>query len=402
MKAPVKATGPLYTGVLLMREGQLSRVSGTCAARLNCLYSECPSRYKLRKMNLRLLILLNVLFITSLSFAQLPSGIIDVNGNVYGELDGKKVGVARILLVFSPSDTIRTDKSGRYQIRLPDFGEPIKVAILPSDYNIVVPPRGEIHFENLQPSKLTITCNIMVMGDKINEELMQQVTNLNKNIRALQKKNNLSERKVLALQNAMMDTVLHYRQIQANLESKLASQNQEIIKLRDSIKIIFQKYYEALDEKFLRQQEAFTSVSEKLNTYISRAADLKDYMSYIKLCFERGEAAQNYSRLIKEYNQIRDKINAEHSQDVSSVKHYWTSPATALQLEKTYDYLLKETHDDTFLLWIGKIYEYFAATPARPSQAQKAADSAQVLMNQKLEELKRQSEIIIELMRDQI
>lgn len=345
---------------------------------------------------------MNALFISSLAFAQLPAGIIDVNGNVYGELDGKKVGVARILLVFSPSDTVRTDKSGRYEVRLPDFGQPIKVAILPSDYNIVVPPRGEIHFENLQPSKLSITCNIMVMGDKINEELMQQINNLNKNIRDLQKKNNLSERKFLALQNTMMDTLLYYQRVQASLENKLDLQNQEILKLKDSIKVIFKKYYEALDEKFLRQQQAFTSVSEKLNTYISRAADLSDYMPYIKLCFERGEAAQNYSRLIKEYNQIRDKINAEHAEDISLVKHYWTNPATAIQLEKTYEYLLKDVHDDTFLLWIGKLYEYFTATPPRASQAQKVADNAQVLMNQKIKELKRQSEIIIELMRDQI
>lgn len=353
-------------------------------------------------MNLRCSILLIVLFVTNLSFAQLPSGIIDIDGNVYGEVDGKKVGVARILLLFSPSDTVRTDKTGRYEIRLPDFGKPVKVAILPSDYNIVVPPRGEIHFENLQPTKLSITCNIMVMGDQINEELLQQVNTLNKNLRELQKKNNLSERKILALQNTMMDTLLYYQQVQASLENKLDLQNKEILHLKDSIKIIFKMYYEALDEKFLRQQETFTDVSEKLNTYISRAADLSDYMPYIKLCFERGDAAQNYSRLIKEYNQIRDKINAEHSKDVSSVKHYWTNPTTALQLEKTYSYLLKEVHDDTFLLWIGKIYEYFTTTPARANQAQKAADSAQVLMNKQLEELKRQSEIIIELMRDQI
>ena len=293
-------------------------------------------------MNLRSFILLSVIFITNSCFAQLPSGIIDINGSVFGEIDGKKVGVARILLVFSPSDTIRTDKSGSYSIRLPDFGKPVKVAILPSDYNIVVPPKGEIHFENLQPSRLTITCNIMVMGDQINEELMQQVSSLNKNIRELQTKNNLSERKILALQNAMMDTLLHYQQVQSSLEKKLNLQNKEILQLKDSIKVILKKYYEALDEKFLRQQEAFTDVSEKLNTYISRAADLSDYMPYIKLCFERGEAAQNYSRLIKEYNQIRDKINAEHAKDISSVKHYWSSPATALQLEETYDYLLKE------------------------------------------------------------
>lgn len=353
-------------------------------------------------MNLRSFILLSVLFITNLSVAQLPSGIIDINGSVFGEVDGKKVGVARILLLFSPSDTIRTDINGRYEVRLPDFGKPIKVAILPSDYNIVVPPRGEIHFENLSPSKLTITCNIMVMGDKINEELVQQINSLNKNIRELQKKNNLSERKVLALQNTMMDTLLYYQRVQASLENKVDLQSQEILELKDSIKVIFKMYYEALDEKFLRQQQAFISVSEKLNTYISRAADLSDYMPYIKLCFERGEAAQNYSRLIKEYNQIRDKINAEHSEDISLVKHYWANPGTAMQLEQTYKYLLKETHDDTFLLWIGKLYEYFAATPPKANQAQKVADSAQALMNQKLEELKRQSEIIIELMRDQI
>jgi len=353
-------------------------------------------------MNLRSVILVSVLFITTISSAQLPSAIIDINGSVYGELDGKKVGVAKILLVFSPSDTVRTDASGRYEIRLPDFGEPIKVAILPSDYDIVVPPRGEIHFENLQPSKLTITCNIMVMGDQINEELLQQINSLNKNIRALQKKNNLSERKVLALQNTMMDTLLYYQQVQASLENKLDLQNQEILQLKDSIKIIFKMYYEALDEKFLKQQETFASVSEKLNTYISRAADLRDWMPNIKLCFERGDAAQNYSRLIKDYNQVRDKINAEHKKDISAVKHYWTNPETALQLESSYDYLLREVHDNTFLLWVSKINEYFTTTPVRANQAQKVADNAQTLMSQKLEDLKRQSEIIIELMRDQI
>ncbi|MDH4091952.1 MAG: hypothetical protein OEV74_20730 [Cyclobacteriaceae bacterium] len=353
-------------------------------------------------MNLRSFILLYALFITTLASAQLPKAIIDINGGVYGEIDGKKVGVARILLVFSPSDTVRTDASGNYEIRLPDFGMPIKVAILPSDYDIVVPPKGEIHFENLQPSKLSITCNIMVMGDQINEELMQQINSLNKNIRELQKKNNLSERKVLALQNTMMDTLLYYQQIQASLENKLDLQNKEILQLRDSIKIIFKKYYEALDEKFLRQQEDFTSVSEKLNTYISRAADLRDWMPKIKLCFERGDAAQNYSRLIKDYNQVRDKINAEHEKDISSVNHYWTNPETAKQLQETYNYLLNEVHDNTFLLWIGKINEYFAAVPAKPNQAQKVADAAQVLMKQKVAELEKQSEIIIELMRDQI
>jgi hypothetical protein len=64
--------------------------------------------------------------------------------------------------------------------------------------------------------------------------------------------------------------------------------------------------------------------------------------------------------------------------------------------------LLNEVHDDTFLLWVSKINEYFTTKPVRASQAQKVADNAQVLMNQKLEELERQSEIIIELMRDQI
>jgi len=353
-------------------------------------------------MNLRSSILFPILFISTFCFSQLPSGIIDINGGVYGELDGKKVGVARILLVFSPSDTIRTDQSGNYSIRLPDFGKPVKVAILPSDYDILVPPRGEIHFENLQPSKLTITCNIMVMGDEINEELMQQITSLNKNIRTLQSKNNLSERKVLALQNAMMDTLLYYHQVQVSLEKKLDLQNKEIVQLKDSIKIILNKYYEALDEKFLKQQEAFTSVSEKLNTYISRSADLSDWMPNIKLCFDRGDAAQNYSRLLKEYNQIRDKTNAEHSRDISSVNHYWSDAETALQLEKTYNYLLKEVHDQTFLLWIGKINQYFTTTPPKAKEAQKVADSARVLMIQKIEELKRQSEAIIELMRDQI
>ena len=83
----------------------------------------------------------------------------------------------------------------------------------------------------------------------------------------------------------MMDTLLYYQQVQASLENKLDLQNKEILQLKDSIKIILNKYYEALDEKFLRQQEAFTSVSEKLNTYISRAADLSDYMPIYKTLF---------------------------------------------------------------------------------------------------------------------
>ncbi|HEX6893498.1 MAG TPA: hypothetical protein VF141_22455, partial [Chryseolinea sp.] len=141
---------------------------------------------------------------------------------------------------------------------------------------------------------------------------------------------------------------------------------------------------------------------EKLNTYISRAKDLRDWMPSIKLCFERGDAAQNYSRLIKEYNQVRDEINGEHEKDISAVKHYWSDAASVKELEKTYDYLLKEVHDATFLLWISKINEYFKTAPARANQAQKVADNAQVLMTQKIDELMKQSEVIIELMRDQI
>ncbi|HMG92729.1 MAG TPA: hypothetical protein VK589_21875 [Chryseolinea sp.] len=354
-------------------------------------------------MNIRSLIfLLGTLFVTRQSYAQLPSAIIDVNGSVYGEVNGTKIGAARVLLIFSPDDTVRTDASGRYEIRLPDFGKPIKVAILPSDYNIIVPPAGEIHFENLQPSRLTITCNILVVGDEINAELMQQVSNLNKNIKDLQSKNKLSERKILALRNAMMDTLLHYQQVQSNLEKQLNLQSKEIAQLKDSIKVILKKYYAALDEKFLKQQETFASVSEKLNTYISRAKDLRDWMPSIKLCFERGDAAQNYSRLIKEYNEYRDKINGEHEKDISAVKHYWTDAESATELEKTYDYLLKEVHDATFLLWISKINEYFKTAPARANQAQKVADNAQVLMTQKIDDLKKRSEVIIELMRDQI
>jgi len=346
--------------------------------------------------------MLCAVFITNVSRAQLPSAIIDINGSVFGEVDGKKVGVARILLVFSANDTVRTDNDGRYEIRLPDFGKPIKVAILPSDYNIVVPPKGEVHFENLQPSKLTITCNIMVMGDEINAEMMQRINVLNEHVRGLQTKNNLSERKILALRNAMMDTLLYYQQKQAILENRLSEKDKEIIQLKDSIRIIFNKYYEALDEKFLRQQEAFASVSEKLNTYVSRAADLRDWMPSIKLCFERGDAAQNYTRLIKEYNEIRDRINAEHEKDIIAVKHYWTTQEPATELEKTYDFLLKEVHDDTFLLWVNKINEYFKSPNVRANQAQKVADNAEVLMSQKLKALKQQSEVLIELMRDQI
>jgi len=242
----------------------------------------------------------------------------------------------------------------------------------------------------------------MVVGDQINTELIQQIGNLNKNIQELQTKNKLSERKILALRNAMMDTLLHYQQVQSKLEKQVNLQSKEIAQLKDSIKVILKKYYEALDERFLRQQEAFASVSEKLNTYISRAADLRDWMPSIKICFERSDAAQNYSRLIKEYNEVRDKINGDHEKDLSAVKHYWSDSESGRELEKTYDYLLNEVHHDTFLMQIGKINDYFKTAPARANQAQKVADNAKILMTQKIDELKKRSEIIIELMRDQI
>ena len=344
---------------------------------------------------------MSLLLCASVASAQLPSAIIDINGSVFEESGGAKVGVARILLLFSPSDTIRTDVNGNYEIRLPDFGKPVKVAIVPDGYDIVTPPRGEIHFENLTPSKLTITCNIMVMGDQINEELLKEIDNLNANVARLQSKNNLSERKIMALRNAMMDTLLYYQRVQASMQKTINTQSQEIQQLRDSITIILKKYYQALDDKFLRQQETFKSVSEKLNTYASRAKDLRDWMPNIKLCFERADAQQIYSKLIKDYNEVRDQINAEHEADLTAVRHYWASNETAGQLEETYDYLLKEVHDDTFLTDIRKINEYFKV-PAKPKLAQKVADEAQVVMTRKLEQLDQQSALIIELMRDQI
>ena len=65
------------------------------------------------RMNFRSFIfLLGTFFISQLSYAQLPSAIIDVNGSVYGEVNGNKIGAARVLLIFSPDDTVRTDASG--------------------------------------------------------------------------------------------------------------------------------------------------------------------------------------------------------------------------------------------------------------------------------------------------
>jgi uncharacterized protein YkwD len=279
----------------------------------------------------------------------------ELRGRVVELVNGKAVGVSKITVYVDKASYDITGNDGSFKVQVPSGKNFIKITLENTNRQVIVPYEGVV---NLPPSG---NVDIQVCSQQ-NRELKAKVEQLNGNIKTLQSKYNLSQKRVEELQKEMVVKVLDFeKQIQIiqedNVRSKTANdaalkeKDDKIAQLESELQNTLQQLLKAKDEQFLRKQAQLEKIAGELKKYQIAGENLNDmilpdkiphYFSY------NGQAVEQLNGKVADYNTARELIMKNQDVNLSGVQHYWQDPSVTKALEGTYAYLLNELHEKNF------------------------------------------------------
>lgn len=286
-----------------------------------------------------------------------------VEGKIVQLFDNEKKAVSGVKISIPGQGSAMTEADGRFSIKVSSDLEYISLETSSSDL-FLLPDRM-----NLPPP----THNLEIMlccGEQVDPDFQERIDRLNAKIRKTEREKKLSQRQIIALQKVMFDTILHFqtelflnqktieklRAEQEDLQNENAELNSNIEQLtaanekqRAKIEELEDKLYDALQEKFLRQQQHYKLVSEELQEYLDRIKDLRDWLAHIENYFGHPKGRQQFVDCINSYNTAWKTISLSHQTHIQSVENYWDEVELAVRLNANYDFLLHDLHEDLML-----------------------------------------------------
>jgi hypothetical protein len=288
--------------------------------------------------------------------------VIEVRGRVVEMINGKAVGIPKVTVSISNTDSDITEADGSFTLYSKSGNQKfVRIAVTSMDNRqLLAPIEGLI---NIPPST-----NIEVLlCSQQNEVLKTKVSELNTKVKALQSKYSLSARQVQILQREMVDTILFYEQRIQEVQALSAQQNaaskseiqekDKIIKrLEADLRQTMQQLLAAKDEQFLQKQTHFKSISTTFRQYLDALYNMRDMLlpDRVSTYFINEAAINELGKKINAYNAARDALLAHQDAHITAVQHYWkdsreggTGSSVKEQVEATYTYILTDVHDRT-------------------------------------------------------
>ena len=301
----------------------------------------------------RFLFILLVL-ITHILAAQQHSDI-EVHGRVVEKVDGKIIGIPKVSLTLNGIDYEISEPDGSFTLHANLSNQKfVRLSITDIDNRQLISPMEGV--VEIPPSK---NVEILLCSQQ-NQALKTKVVELNNKVKSLQAKYNLSVRQVLNLQKELLDTIMFYEQRiqllraeanQHSVASKSVVQEKDKIirKLELELQQTMQQLIEAKDERFLQKQKHFQSISAGFRQYLDALYNLKDMLlpERVSHYFINPESINKFNGKVESYNSARDIVLTQQDANLTAVQHYWNDPSVKQQLAATYNYILKEVHDNT-------------------------------------------------------
>lgn len=280
-----------------------------------------------------------------MSFAQ---NLATLKGKVVELKDNKTVGVPGVVVSVSGESYDITGQDGSFKLVAPKGLDFVTITIKGASSTMISPFEGKVHLPpQYEPIEITL-CN------ENNQKLLRKVLELNNKVKSLQKSNRLSTQQAERLQRTMLDTILHYQSKVESLTYELTQTNQENIELKKQINalenqntLLEQRLLDALGEKFKNQLIAFQTISTGLNNYISRLKDMQLILptDAFACAGNTPGACDRFYTSIEKYNIARNFIYEHKDEQIGLTSAYWTNESLALQLDKTYKYILDTIHE---------------------------------------------------------
>ncbi len=304
------------------------------------------------------------LWISVSAHCQLPAALVLLRGKVMEHTDSAYHQVGHCQLFINSYGNCQTKLDGSFEIKVPHENQNLKVEVRQPGYTVVHPRDGTILLEGLPSRDTTIDLNILILReDELNQ--WQEFEQVKEKLAQLEQESQLTQRQLNRINEALVDTILHFQERKyaqekqiASLESGLQSSEEEreraasvymenLESMDDSIQNLMVELFDALEERYLLQKEYYDQISGDLATYISRTKDIRDQLKSLEMVFQSVEGSGDFRQLIIDYNEIYEKLNEDQEGDLEAIDHYWENDAITREAEELFEFILDDIHRKT-------------------------------------------------------
>lgn len=318
-------------------------------------------------------ILIFLFLVASFSKSGLAQGNYDaiatIDGTVFEEKNGSKVGLSDIEVVVGDIRPKLTDEDGFFSFKIPvsvkDEPTEVKIEINSNEYAVIHPVEGRF---GIGKEKLQLKVELVVIHRAADPFILQKINKLKDTIKLWERKHKISLSTLNQLNKNMLDTIRHYTRQQKIMEEQINSQVKEIQKItkekeafqlqidallleikqhKDSISYLTDQLYAALESSYLRKATCFNKISAQLLDYLLRVRDIHQRLLRVEQYFpSRNNPAyvRAYNKAAKEYNEVFATLNEEQAAHLQCVQHNWKTELTKKQLLLTLDLLFQKLH----------------------------------------------------------
>ncbi len=292
--------------------------------------------------------------------------VMEIDGRILERTDKVRKGVPDLHLNIEEHQ-LTTDEEGRFEVKVPIYKEnkskpSLKLKVQSPDYQMIHPLDGLMEIDT---ANYMIAIEVFVCGKKFDWDARQKIDSQQDQIRKLKRKHGLSQNRINALNQLMLDTILFYENVRLAQENEIfllekrikdsEVENAELTMQLEEIQEILRRsqieneritaqLFEAREEKYLRQQEYFENISVAFNDYLTRANDMRNLLPKVKEYFKNGAYTQLYNNTIVKYEPAYLQVNNSKDDFLQGVAHNWESEEVHVALGQTLDFLINDVH----------------------------------------------------------
>jgi hypothetical protein len=306
---------------------------------------------------LRLLCLFALFEVQRVS-AQVTDQFITVTGTVVEMIGQASKPIADIKVEVTATDYDFTNDLGQFNLDIPATQKRIKIVLSQSDKKLVTPLDGFIY---LPPGGKNVE---LIVCQAENTALLTKIDALNAKVKKLDADHQLEGRQLAAIQRRLLDTLLFFERELAHRDDQIEqiktesaravtqvnAEKDALVKeklaLEAQVNQLILSLADALEEKYLRQKQAYHQITSSLNTYTDAAQNLCDALRPTRIngYFTQESARKQLNEAIERYNAARSTILKNSETDIESVKHAWSNNSLADQAQEVYTFLEQTLH----------------------------------------------------------
>ncbi len=336
---------------------------------------------------------------------------IDVHLTISEKVAQEIHALPNAMLEISDVGQVKTDTKGNFDFVYPVRNEVdpvISISLLSDEHKMLKPVDGAIA---LDPTREEMYIEFLVVNmESESPAFKKRVENLEKRIAGLKSKNALTTRQLNALNSTLLDTILHYEANRKILEGRIAefeslsdAQQEEISKLKEQVSSLegqvdqlTMDLEQAMEEKYLRQNEYYKNITSNLLAYLRKAKDIRDHLPFIQTYFSSPAGYQNFDKDIRSYNKLWSEFDNGRMSYIEGVTRYWENKVLANDVEDVFEYLVNSIHQNQMLTTIRNIN--VELHKQKPKKAQKIANLAHGDITENLRSLeKRINRVMLQL-----